>query len=78
MKKLSFPLLLLFTGLVFNANAQFTVTGVVLDSASREPLSAASVFCQNTTLGTTTNKQGEFSLDENRPSLCDAQGRHDA
>jgi hypothetical protein len=43
-------------------SAQFTVNGVVLDSTSREPLNAASVFCQNTTLGTTTNKQGEFSL----------------
>lgn len=42
--------------------AQFTVTGTVLDSTSREPLNAASVFCQNTTLGTATNKQGEFSL----------------
>lgn len=42
--------------------AQFTVSGIVLDSASREPLSAASVFCQNTTLGTATNKTGEFSL----------------
>lgn len=44
------------------AHAQFTVSGIVLDSATREPLPAASVFCQNTTLGTTTNKQGEFSL----------------
>ena len=47
----------------FVVSAQFTVTGVVLDSASREPLNAASVFCQNTTLGTTTNKQGEFRLE---------------
>lgn len=44
------------------AHAQFTVSGVILDSSSREPLNAASVFCQNTTLGTATNKQGEFSL----------------
>ncbi len=42
--------------------AQFTVSGIVMDSTSREPLSAASVFCQNTTLGTATNKTGEFSL----------------
>jgi len=41
---------------------QFLVTGTVLDSSTREPLAAASVFCQNTTLGTATNKQGEFSL----------------
>jgi hypothetical protein len=44
------------------ASAQFTVSGVVLDSATREPLNPASVFCQNTTLGTTTNKEGQFSL----------------
>src|ERR1700748_240085 len=41
---------------------QFTVKGRVVDSASMEPLYGASVFCQNTTSGTTTNKQGEFSL----------------
>ncbi len=62
MKKLRFTLLALFAGFSFAATAQFTVTGVVLDSTSREPLAAASVFCQNTTLGTATNKQGEFSL----------------
>lgn len=44
------------------SQAQFTVTGTVMDSTSREPLNAASVFCQNTTLGTATNKQGEFTL----------------
>jgi hypothetical protein len=48
--------------LIQAASAQYTVTGTVLDSSSREPLNAASVFCQNTTLGTATNKQGEFSL----------------
>jgi hypothetical protein len=46
----------------FSASAQFNVSGLILDSATREPLSAASVFCQNTTLGTVTNKEGEFSL----------------
>lgn len=62
MQRLHFIAFSLFITLSFAASAQFTITGVVLDSASREPLSAASVFCQNTTLGTTTNKQGEFSL----------------
>lgn len=55
-------ILLFLIGFSFSAKAQFIVTGIVLDSASREPLAAASVFCQNTTLGTTTNKAGEFSL----------------
>ncbi|HEY2720937.1 MAG TPA: carboxypeptidase-like regulatory domain-containing protein, partial [Chitinophagaceae bacterium] len=44
------------------AFGQFTVTGKVVDSTSMEPLYGASVFCQNTTSGTTTDKQGEFSL----------------
>ncbi len=41
---------------------QFTVTGKIVDSSTKEPLYGASVFCQNTTSGTTTNKEGEFSL----------------
>lgn len=63
MQKIRILLLLVVTGLSYTVNAQFLVTGIILDSASREPLAAASVFCQNTTLGTATNKQGEFSLD---------------
>ena len=47
---------------VFSVNAQFTVSGKVLDAATKEPLSGASVYCQNTTVGTTSSKQGEFSL----------------
>jgi hypothetical protein len=45
-----------------SALAQYTITGRVVDSTSKEPLRGASVFCQNTTLGTATNKEGEFSL----------------
>jgi len=62
MKKYIVVFLLLLGGLPFISQAQFVVTGVILDSSSREPLVNASVFCQNTTLGTVTNKQGEFSL----------------
>lgn len=62
MQKLRVSLLLLLSLVSYTVKAQFVVTGTVLDSASREPLGAASVFCQNTTLGTVTNKQGEFSL----------------
>jgi carboxypeptidase-like protein len=46
----------------FSAFSQFTITGKVVDSLSKEPLYGASVFCQNTTSGTVTNKEGEFSL----------------
>ena len=49
--------------LSFISIAQFSVSGRVIDSASREPLTGASVFCHNTTIGTATNKKGEFSLE---------------
>ncbi|MGQ0737644.1 MAG: carboxypeptidase-like regulatory domain-containing protein [Bacteroidota bacterium] len=62
MQKPRLLLSLFFIGFSFCTKAQFVITGTVLDSASKEPLAAASVFCQNTTLGTATNKQGEFSL----------------
>jgi hypothetical protein len=45
-----------------STQAQYVISGKVIDSASREPLSGASVFFQNTTMGTATNRQGEFSL----------------
>ncbi len=53
--------LLLITSIQI-AQAQYTLTGRVLDSATQEPLSPASVFCQNTTYGTSTNKEGQFLL----------------
>jgi hypothetical protein len=55
---LAFPLLCFS----FIVNAQSSVSGRIIDSTSREPLAGASVFFQNTTIGTATNKQGEFSL----------------
>lgn len=62
MKPFPFVILFLFTGFSLIAGAQITISGKVIDSASREPLQGASVFAQNTTLGTITNKEGEFSL----------------
>jgi hypothetical protein len=44
------------------AQAQYTITGRVVDSATQEPLSRASIFCQGTTLGTTTDLDGYFQL----------------
>lgn len=40
----------------------FIVKGVVVDSASQQPLGGASVFAQNTTQGTTCNADGIFAL----------------
>ncbi len=41
---------------------QFTASGIVLDAVSKQPLSGASVFCQNTTAGTVSAADGSFSL----------------
>lgn len=38
------------------------VKGIVLDSITREPVPFANAFFANTTIGTTTNDKGEFSL----------------
>lgn len=40
----------------------FRVSGKVIDASSGQPLQGASVFCQNTTIGTVTNAEGEFGL----------------
>jgi hypothetical protein len=61
MKKL-FLLTLFIPVFAIVYSQDFTVSGKVVDSATNEPLAFASVFCQNTTLGTTTNKEGSFYL----------------
>lgn len=43
-------------------NKTFMVGGMVVDSATRQPLGGASVFAQNTTQGTTCNAEGTFVL----------------
>jgi len=53
---------LFFIGFSVLSTAQFVITGTVVDSASKEPLVNASVFCQNTTLGTVTDKEGKFTI----------------
>jgi hypothetical protein len=57
-------ILVLFSLLFFSllTNAQFSVSGKIVDSVTKEPMAGASVYCQNTTIGTTTNKDGQFSL----------------
>jgi hypothetical protein len=62
MQKLRYLLLSLLTVCSIITYGQFSISGKIVDSATKEPLSSASVYCQNTTIGTTTNKEGEFSL----------------
>lgn len=61
--KVSSILLLLITSVLYQTtSAQFIISGKVIDAESKEPLSAASLFCRNTTQGTMSNKLGEFAL----------------
>lgn len=62
MKKIFLFTLVIFSFIVGFSQSNFTVAGKVIDSSSREPLAFASVFCQNTTQGTATNKEGTFYL----------------
>jgi CarboxypepD_reg-like domain len=62
MKKIFLFTLLSFLFVAGFSQSNFNVSGKVVDSATKEPLSFASVFCQNTTQGTATNKEGSFYL----------------
>lgn len=59
--KASLLLAILFT---ISANSSFaqTISGKVFDAQTKEPLAGASVFVKNTTTGTSTNEDGEFTL----------------
>lgn len=57
--KKGFYLLLFLTA--FTTFSQ-SIKGVVLDGKTNEPIESASVYFDNTTIGTSTNDKGEFSL----------------
>jgi len=42
-----------------------TLTGLVIDKVTQEPLETAAVYFDNTTFGTTTNDKGQFSVSYN-------------
>ncbi|MEI8059745.1 MAG: carboxypeptidase-like regulatory domain-containing protein [Ferruginibacter sp.] len=43
-------------------NSYYTVSGKIIDSTTHTPMQAASVFAQNTTIGTATDAEGNFKL----------------
>jgi hypothetical protein len=55
------PVLILVL-LLQNAKAQKLLKGVVLDADKNSPVPKASVFLNNTSIGTTANDQGQFAL----------------
>lgn len=58
----SFFILLLFYASSFAQSGTYTITGKVIDGLTRAPMQAASVFAQNTTMGTATGTNGDFTL----------------
>lgn len=55
-------ILLLFTVFSFAQSGTYTISGKVMDGATKAPMQAASVFAQNTTMGTATGINGNFSI----------------
>lgn len=69
-------LLSCWLGTALAAQAQGRITGVVQDSVTHEPLSFASVFLANTTLGATTNENGAFVLERVPKGTYDIVGSY--
>lgn len=55
-------LVLIFSQLALSQQAYFIVKGKIIDEKSKQPMAGASVFCQNTTVGTTCDSAGNFFL----------------
>lgn len=58
----SFLLIILLSVSVFAQTGGYSITGKVIDAVSQNPMQAASVFAHNTTLGTATDINGNFTL----------------
>ncbi len=56
-------LILLF---VFGNSFSQTISGIVLDGVTEKPLEGASVFFHKTSIGTTTNSKGEFTIEHRK------------
>jgi CarboxypepD_reg-like domain len=59
---LSLFTILFLSAASFAQTSYFTITGKVIDAATQSPMQAASVFAQNTTMGTATDADGNFKL----------------
>ncbi|MBC7867843.1 MAG: carboxypeptidase-like regulatory domain-containing protein [Gloeobacteraceae cyanobacterium ES-bin-316] len=62
MKNFSFFFLIVFSSVSGFTQSSFSVYGKVISSVTKQPLQGASVFAQNTTLGTATDAEGNFKL----------------
>jgi hypothetical protein len=61
-KLLSFFILLFLSITSFTQSNTYRISGKVIDAVTKAPMQAASVFAQNTTMGTATGTNGDFAL----------------
>lgn len=62
MKKIVTCLLISICSLTAFSQANYSISGRIIDAETKQPLQGASVFAENTTIGTATNNSGEFFL----------------
>lgn len=62
MRKYILGFLVFVSSFVYSQTETFVTSGKVFDSATSQALAGASVFCQNTTIGTITNAEGGFAM----------------
>ena len=61
-KTFSLFAIILLSITAFAQSGNFTITGKVVDDGAQSPMQAASVFAQNTMIGTATDANGNFTL----------------
>ncbi|MGG9963294.1 carboxypeptidase-like regulatory domain-containing protein [Ferruginibacter sp. SUN106] len=59
---LLFLILYLLPASVFSQQTDYYITGKIIDAVTKAPLPGASVFAQNTTIGTAADAEGNFKL----------------
>jgi len=55
-------IIFLFRGILFPQPFHNSITGIILDNATLEPLSNVNIYISNTTWGTTSQIDGSFKL----------------
>ncbi len=63
MKKIIPFLLSIIISFPVFSQSTYSISGKIIDAETKFPLQAASVFAQNTTIGTATNAEGNFKLE---------------
>ncbi len=63
MKNILIAFFLLFPSILFAQNNLKSLTGIIVDAQTYEPLPFANIIVLETNFGTTSNTNGEFKID---------------